>query len=119
MDITFPVTQKDYRRTTLISMCLGTEKQEANPVYISREKFNDMLNLLLITKGKEQQCVLIKDLNKFMYSQTKHKERKHFCMHCLQCFRYEKAPIDHKENCVTINGAQAINRTRSSICYLC
>ena len=43
-----------------------------------------------------------------MYNQTNHKKRKHFCMYCLQCFRYEKALINHKENCITINGAQAI-----------
>ena len=86
----------------------GYEKQEPYPVYISKEKFNDMLNLLLITKGKEQHYALIKDFNKFMYNQTKHKERKHFCRHCLQRFRYEKALINHKENCITINGAQAI-----------
>ena len=29
-------------------------------------------------------------------------------MHCLQCFRYEKALSNHKENCITINCAQAI-----------
>ena len=29
-------------------------------------------------------------------------------MYCLQCFRYEKALINHKENFITINGAQAI-----------
>ena len=84
----------------------GYEKQEPHPVYISKEKFNDMLNLLLITKEKEQHYVLIKDFNTFMYNQTKHKERRHFCMHCLQCFHYQKAFINHKENCITINGAQ-------------
>ena len=67
-----------------------------------------MLNLLLITKGKEQHYVLMKDFNKFIYNQTKHKERKYFCMYCLQCFPYEKALINHKENCIIINGAQTI-----------
>ena len=80
---------------------------------MSEEKFNDMLNLLLITKGKEQHCVLIKDFNKFMYNQTKHKERKHFCMHCLKCFRYEKVLINHKKNCITINSAQAIKMPKA------
>ena len=53
----------------------GYEKQEPYPVYMSKEKFNDMLNLLSITKGKERHYVLIKDFNKFMYNQTKHKEK--------------------------------------------
>ena len=72
-----------------------------------------MLDLQLITKGKEQHYVLIKDFNKFMYSQTKHKERKHFCMYCLQYFHYEKALINHTENCITISGAQAIKMPKA------
>ena len=52
--------------------------------------------------------VLIKDFNKFMYNQTKHKERKHFWMYCLQYFSSEQVLINHKENCISINGAQAI-----------
>ena len=48
----------------------GYEKQEPYPVYISKEKFDDMLNLLSITDGKKQYYVLIKDFNKFMYNKT-------------------------------------------------
>ena len=73
-----------------------------------------MLNLLLITKGKNQHYVLIKDFNKFMYNQTKHKERKHFCMYCLQCFKSEIVLISHKENCITINGTQAIKMSKAN-----
>ena len=43
-----------------------------------------------------------------MFNQTKYKGRKHFCMCCLQCFSSEKVLTRHKENCITINGAQAI-----------
>ncbi|PFX17748.1 Retrovirus-related Pol polyprotein from transposon 17.6 [Stylophora pistillata] len=43
-----------------------------------------------------------------MYSQTKHKERKHFCMYCLQCFSSERVLTDHKANCLLINGVQAV-----------
>ena len=76
-NVTFPVAQKDYQKIEIINNInfnvFGYEKQESYPVYISKEKFNDMLNLLLITKGKEQHYVHIKDFNKFMYNQTKHK----------------------------------------------
>ena len=44
-----------------------------------------------------------------MYSQSKHKERKHFCMYCLQCFSSESILVKHTNNCLTINGKQAIN----------
>ena len=70
---------------------------------------------MLITKRKEQHYVLIKDFNKFMYNQTKHKERKHFCLYCLQCLRYEKAVTNHKEHCIAINRAQAIKMPKADI----
>ena len=44
-----------------------------------------------------------------MYNQSKHKERKHFCMYCLQCFTSERILANHVNNCLTINEAQAIN----------
>ena len=67
------------------------------------------MNLLLITKYKKRHYVLIKDFNKFIYNQSKHKERKHFCMYCLQCFRSESILTKHVDNCLTINGKQVIN----------
>ena len=116
-DVTFWVAQKDYREIEIMSNIdinvFGYEKQEPYPIYISKEKFNDMLNLLLITKGKEQHDVLIKDFNKFMYNQTKRKERKHFCRYCLQCFKSEIVLNNHKENCITVNGAQAIKMPKA------
>ena len=122
-NVTFPVAQKDYRKIEIMNNIninvFWYEKQEPYPVYISKEKFNDMLNLLLITKGKEQHYILITDFNKFMYNQTKlcttrqNTKKKHFCMYCLQCFRYEKALINHKESCITINGPQAIKMPKT------
>ena len=67
------------------------------------------MNLLLITEDEKKQYVLIKDFDKFMYNQSKHKERKHFCMYCLQCFSSEGILAKHTNNCLMINGKQAIN----------
>ena len=66
------------------------------------------MNLLSITEDEKRHYVLIKDFNKFMYNQSKHKERKHFCMYCLQCFSSESILAKHTNNCLTINGKQAI-----------
>ena len=66
------------------------------------------MNLLYITNNEKKHYVLIKDFNKFMFNQTKHKERKHFCMYCLQCFSSEKVLTNHKENCMELNGTQAV-----------
>ena len=84
------------------------KKKQKYPIYVTKEKYKDNMNLLLITENENKHYVLIKDFNKFMYNQTKHKERKHFCMYCLQCFSSERVLTDHKENCIQVNGTQAI-----------
>ena len=56
---------------------LGYEERQPFPIHISKEKYDDCMNLLLITEETKTHYVLIKDFNKFMYNQTKHKERKH------------------------------------------
>ena len=61
----------------------GYEKGQPFPIHVSKETFKDQMNLLLITKDEKKHYVLIKDFNAFMYNQSKHKERKHFCMYCL------------------------------------
>ena len=44
-----------------------------------------------------------------MYNQLEHREKKHFSMHCLQCFSSERILANHVKNCLKINGDQAIN----------
>ena len=66
------------------------------------------MNLLLITEDENNHYVLIKDFNKFMYNQTKHKDKKHFCIYCLQNFTTEKILKNHSEICMVFNGKQAI-----------
>ena len=66
------------------------------------------MNLLLITEGENRHYVQIKDFNKFMYNQTKHKEGKYFCMYYLHCFSSEDIITKHKGICITINGKQTI-----------
>lgn len=66
------------------------------------------MNLLLITKDEKKHYVLIKDFNSLMLNTTKHKERKSFCMHCLQCFTSKDILSKHTSNCMVINDEQAI-----------
>ena len=147
--IKFPVSVKQYnkieKQNSININVFGYENEQPYPIYISKERFEDTMNLLLITGETEElvmgkpsnedwsdglvlqtfqngddeensylrktfmkHYVLIKDFNKFMYNQTKHKERKHFCMYCLQCFSREDVSTEHKNNCISINGKQAI-----------
>ena len=111
--IDFPLSQKHYnkveKQNSIRINAFGYEDGQPFPIHISKETFEDQMNLLLITKDKKKHYVLIKDFNAFMYNQSKHKERKHFCMYCLQCFSSERILANHVNNCLTINGAQAIN----------
>ena len=111
--INFPLSQKHYnkveKQNSIRINVFGYENGQPLPIHISKETFEDQMNLLLITKDEKKHYVLIKDFNAFMYNQSKHKERKHFCMYCLQCFSSERVLANHANNCLTINGAQAIN----------
>ena len=108
----FPVTTKQYnkieKQNSININVFGYEDKQPYPIYVSKEKNEDHMNLLLIKENENKHYVLIKDFNKLMYKQTKHKERKHFCMCCLQCFSSERVLTDHRENCIEINGAQGI-----------
>ena len=44
-----------------------------------------------------------------MFSRTKHKDKKHYCMSCLQNFTTEEILSNHKKQCLLINGCQAVN----------
>ena len=110
--IEFPVTTKQYNKieqqNDIRINVFGYENKQFFPIYISSERYEKHMELLLITEETKTHYVLIKDFNKLMYNQTKHKDRKHFCMYCLQCFSSERVLNDHKENCIVINGKQAI-----------
>ena len=111
--IEFPITIKQInkieKKNNIRINVFSYEEKQPYPIYVSKEKFKDHIELLLITKDENKHYVLIKDFNKFMYQQTKHKERKHFCMHCLQCFSSERVLNNHKDNCSQVNGIQAVN----------
>ena len=111
-NIDFPVSVKHYnkieKQNSINISVFGYENKEPYPIYVSKEKYEDHMELLLITKNENKHYVLIKDFNKFMYNQTKHKERKHFCMWCLQCFSSDRVLNNHKDICIQVNGTQAI-----------
>ena len=43
-----------------------------------------------------------------MYSKRKHKDKKHFCMACLQNFSTKEILNNHRKHRLSINGAQAV-----------
>ena len=78
------------------------------PLHAKKKSNKLELIVLLIKNGNnESHYVLNKDFNRLMYSKTKHKDKKHFCMACLQNFTTKEILNNHRERCLSINGAQA------------
>ena len=57
------------------------------------------INLLLIEKAGKFHYTWIKDLNRLLHDQSKHKERKHFCERCLHGYTREDLLEAHKPEC--------------------
>ena len=111
-NIELPVGVKHYnkieKQNSININVFGYENKQPYPIYVSKEKYEDHMELLLVTEKENKHYVLINDFNRFMYNQTKHEHRKHFCMHCLQCFSSDRVLSNHKDICIQVNGAQAI-----------
>lgn len=111
-NVEFPVKVTSFnkieKQNSIRINVFGYENKQAYPMYVSKERFDDHLNLLLITNEDKQHYLLIKDFDRFMYNQTKHEHRKHSCMYCLQCLSSEDLLSKHKTECIVINGEQAI-----------
>ena len=83
-------------------------------IYVSDQKFEDSMDLLLLIDDKSH-YVYIKDFDRFMFHKTKNKNKKWFCRSCLQCFSSESVLIKHKENCLSINGKQSVKLEKGII----
>ena len=110
--IKFPVelgqSGKIERQNVIDINVFGYEDKQPFPIYLLKESNNDVLNLLLITRGNRRHYLYIQNFNRFMFGQTNNSNGKHFCMQCLQCFSSERVLENYKEVCVVVNGKQAI-----------
>ena len=109
--VTFPVTlsnMKKIEKQNQININVFGYHREAYPIRISETNFTDHLELLWIEEGEKSHYVLIKNFNQFMTSFTKHVGRKYFCLRCLHCCSSARVLENHKQDCLAINGTQAI-----------
>ena len=117
--IEFPVQEKDFKKIEVQNnICInvfGYENELVYPIFISKQKFEDSMDLLLLYEDDKSHYVYIKDFNTFMFHKTKNKNKKWFCKSCLQCFSSENVLIKHKENCLSINGKQSVKLEKEII----
>ena len=109
--INFPMKARDYEiieeRFNINVNVFGYENI-IFPLCVSK-KFNEqVLNILLISNGEKSHYIVIKDFNRLMYSKTKHKDKKHFCMSRLHNFTTKEILINHRKWSSLINETQAV-----------
>ena len=78
--IEFPVSNKDFDKKN--NICINVFCYENNlvfAVYISDERIESCMDLLLIKNDNKSLYVDFKDFNRFMCNKTKNKSKKRFC----------------------------------------
>ena len=81
--IKLPVSGKDFGKTEKKnSICINVfcyENELVCCVYVSDQKLEDCMNLLMIKIENKSHYVYIKDFNWFICNKTNNKIKKHFC----------------------------------------
>ena len=110
--IEFPVQEKYFskieKKNNICINIFGYKNGLVFPIYVSDQKFEDSIDLLLLTDDDKSHYVYIKDFDRFMFHKTKIKNKKWFCKSCLQCFNSETVLIKHRENCLSINDKESV-----------
>ena len=101
VDAPKPISQipKVERRNNLAINIFGWDKGVI--VYQLSKQPHDMprTNILLIEKAGKFHYTWIKNLNRLLYDQSEHRERKHFCERCLHGYTREDLLEAHKPEC--------------------
>ena len=117
-DIEFPVPGKDLgtieKTNNVFINFFCYENELIYPVHMSDQKYEDCMDLLLITDENKSHYVYIKDFHRFMSNKARYKN-KHFCKYRLQYFSSERVLAEHKVTCLKINGKQTVKLRSGSI----
>ena len=117
--VKFPVREKDFGKIEKKdSICINVFRYKNRltfPIYISDQKFENSMDLLLVIDENKLHYVYIKDFDRFVFHKTKNKNKKHFQKSCLQCFSSKNVLKEHKKVCLSINGAQSVILEKETI----
>ena len=79
--------EKDFNKIEVQNkICInvfGYENKLVYPICISKQTFEDSIDLLLLTDDDKWHYVYIKDFNTFMFHKAKNENTKWFCKSCL------------------------------------
>ena len=86
----FPVREKDFSKIkTKTNICLnvfGHENRLVFPIYISDQKFENSMDLLLAIDENKSHYVYVKDFDRSMFHKTKNKNKKIFLQELFRVF---------------------------------
>ena len=109
--IEFPVQEKDLKKIEVQNnICINVfcyENELVFPIYVSDQKFENSMDLLLLINDDKSHYVYTKDFNTFMFHKTKNKIKNGFA-EIVYNVLVVKVLIKHKEDCLSINGKQSI-----------
>ena len=97
--IEFPVQEKDFSKIEVKNnICInvfGYENELVFPIYVSDQKFEDSMDLLLLIDNDKSHYVYIKDFNRFMFHKTKNKKGaySHEYMNSFERFNVKNCPL--------------------------
>ena len=105
----FTVREKDFSKIEIKNnICINVfyyENKLTFPIYVSDQKFGNSMDLLLVIDESKSHYVYIKDFDRFMFHKTNNNNKKYFCKSCLQCCSSKNVLTEHKEICLSFNGA--------------
>ena len=111
--IEFPVNVKQVnkieKQNKINISVFGYEEKQPFPIYVSKEKFEDHMELLLITKDEKQALYPHKRFQTHSCSikQNTNIGNTFVCTAC-NVFSSDRVLNNYKDNCIQVNGTQAI-----------
>ena len=75
---------------------LWHENKLTFPIYNSDQKFENLIDLLLVMYENKSHYAYIKYFDRIMFHKTKNKNRKYFFKSCLRCFSSKIVSTEHK-----------------------
>ena len=111
--IEFLVSKKDYAKIEQKNnICINVfcyENDLTYSLYVSDKKFENCVDLLLITDENKSHYVYIREFRRFMCNKiNNNNNKKPFCIYFLQCFSGKRVLIEHKKLCLIINRKQSV-----------
>ena len=107
----FPMRKKYFSKfETKNNICINVYCYENKPtfrIYISCQKFDNPMNLLLVIDENKSNYVYITDFDRFLFQKTNNKNKKYFFQFYLQYFSSKNVLTDHKQICLSMNGTQS------------